>query len=218
MEIIQKMLINIHCHSYTNNGLEILNCEGSIPSSFFSYGLLSDRITSNIDPTIITNNKCIAIGEIGLDKTFQTPINKQIEIFKKQVLLAKENELPILLHCVKAWNEIRAIKKEIQTNSCWIYHGFRKTSIASEVLNEGVFISIGTAVLFDKKLQECVKEIPMQKLFLETDATMEFSIQDVYEKVALLKNVSLQELEQNIFENFLNHFKKWDIGWKEPNY
>jgi TatD DNase family protein len=79
-------------------------------------------------------------------------------------------------------------------------------------------ISIGTAVLFDKKLQECVKEIPMQKLFLETDATMEFSIQDVYEKVALLKNVSLQELEQNIFENFLNHFKKWDIGWKEPNY
>lgn len=212
------MLINIHCHTTTNNGIEIENWNGKIPNNYFSLGILDETFQPKIEPEFALNSKCIAIGEIGLDKTFQTPINKQIELFKKQVLLAKQNELPIILHCVKAWNEIRVIKKEIQTNSCWIYHGFRKTSIASEVLDEGIFISIGTAILFDKKLQECVKEIPIQKLFLETDATMEFSILDVYEKVAQLKNVSLQELEQSIFENFLNHFKKWDIGWKEPNY
>jgi TatD DNase family protein len=212
------MLINTHCHSLTHSGLEIINWYGELPTSIYSYGFLDCLQTNELNEAFIAHKNCLAIGEIGLDKTFQTPINKQIESFKIQLNLAKKHNLPVILHCVKAWNEVQQIKRETCTGTPWIFHGFRKTNLIESVLNEGLYLSIGTALIKDLKLQECVKEIPLEKIFLETDSATNFTIQDVYETIALLKNVSLQEVESIIFENFNKIFTKWDIGSNEQNY
>lgn len=54
---------------------------------------------------------CVAIGEIGLDTLCNSDFEKQIYFFHKQIELAEKLKLPVILHCVKAWNQIEAIKK-----------------------------------------------------------------------------------------------------------
>ena len=65
-------------------------------------------------------------------------------------------------------------------------------NLLTSVLESGVHISIGTAVIWDEKLQEQVKSIPLNRLFLETDNDTNYTIEAVYQKVALIKNISLQ--------------------------
>lgn len=218
MQIIQKMLINIHCHSLTHSGIELFNWNDELPPTFYSYGYLPSHQTITLNENFITHPNCLAIGEIGLDRLIQTPLIEQIELLTSQLLLAKKHNLPVLLHCVKTWNELQQIIREMNLEIPLIFHGFRKTTIVENVLNEGLFLSIGTAVIHDKKLQDCIKEVPLEKIFLETDNATNFTIQDVYEKIALLKNVSLQEVEHIILKNFIKIFTKWDIGSNVQNY
>jgi TatD DNase family protein len=109
---------------------------------------------------------------------------------------------------VKAWNEILAIKKELKPNQPWIYHGFRKSNLVESVLDSGCFVSIGTAIIYDQKLQQAIQNIPLGKLFIETDNDTSHSIQEVYESVARLKNVSINELQEQILKNFALVFRK----------
>jgi TatD DNase family protein len=67
-------------------------------------------------------------------------------------------------------------------------------------------------VIWDKKLQEQVKNIPLNRLFLETDNDTNYTIQNVYQKVALIKNISLQVLKDQVYINTKNTFQKWEIG------
>lgn len=218
MQIIQKMLINIHCHSLTHSGIELFNWNDELPPTFYSYGYLPSHQTITLNENFITHPNCLAIGEIGLDRLIQTPLIEQIELLTSQLLLAKKHNLPVLLHCVKTWNELQQIIREMNLEIPLIFHGFRKTNIVENVLNEGLFLSIGTAVIHDKKLQDCIKEVPLEKILLETDNETNFTIHDVYEKIALLKNVSLQVVERIIFKNFNKIFTKWDIGSNVQNY
>ena len=210
------MLINIHTHHTTDNKYEILNSEQLMSSNYFSFGLLptvqNDLTKLHDVESIITHKNCIAIGEIGIDKTYSTTLDKQIELFIKQVFISENLQLPILLHCVKSWNEISEIRTKLKPKQPWIFHGFRKTTLLESVLKSGTHISIGTAVIWDKKLQDCVKNIPIERLFLETDNDLNYTIMDVYAKICSLKNISLQTLEEQLYKNTKNTFTKWEIG------
>ena len=185
-------------------------------SNYFSFGLLptvQNELTKLHDvESIITHKNCIAIGEIGIDKTYSKTSDKQIELFIKQVFISENLQLPILLHCVKSWNEISEIRTKLKPKQPWIFHGFRKTTLLESVLKSGTHISIGTAVIWDKKLQDCVKNIPIERLFLETDDDLNYTIMDVYAKICSLKNISLQTLEEQLYKNTKNTFTKWEIG------
>lgn len=208
-----EMLINIHSHSQTGKSLEIVNYHNQENLKHFSYGIHpSDVLSEPIQPELWEQKNCLCIGEIGLDKTIQIPINKQIEIFKNQLNYSEELKLPVIIHCVKSWNEIMQIRQELKVNQPWIYHGFRKSNLAEQVIKSGTYISIGSAVLYDKKLQEIIPKIPLNKLFLETDDNKSIDIIDIYHQVAILKNVSLQELTEHIFSNFKRVFTRWEIG------
>lgn len=209
------MLINFHTHKVKKEGIEVLNFDSEIDvkSNFYSYGIHPKDIEiETFNEEILKSKNCIAIGEIGLDKLISIPVEKQLETFKAQVLISEKNELPVIIHCVKAWNEILLVKKELAPKQKWIFHGFSKTNLISEVLRHDILIGIGTRLLFDEKLQNCLKEIPIQKILLETDSDEKNSILSVYQKVAELKNISLQELESQIEKNFNEIFTKWQNG------
>lgn len=218
------MLINIHTHHSIDPKQEILDCVHIHQDGYYSYGIMHNKsnITRNTEKNdvisdleieqILTHKNCVAIGEIGLDKTLSISLEKQKELFINQIYTSEKFKLPIIIHCVKSWNEILAIRKEIKPKQIWIFHGFRKTALTDSVLHSGVYISIGTAILTDNKLQNCLKNIPLQRLFLETDNETNYSIEDVYQKVASIKNISLSTLEKQIEINAINTFKKWEIG------
>ncbi len=206
------MLINIHTHHIKNIGLEIINSKEELDTPF-SYGIGPFELDKYVfDEKMTKKNYCISIGEIGLDKITQININEQIKNFIKQLKYAEKLKLPVIIHCVKAYNELIQIKHEIKPNQPWIIHGFRKTTLLEGLLKEGFYISIGTAILHDIKLQETIKNIPNDKLFLETDNDEKHTIDEVYMKVALIKELSLLELETIIFNNFKTVFKKWETG------
>ena len=202
------MFINIHTHNPTNKHIEIANLPTSQTSIFYSYGIHPNEADyTTVIPTNYIAENIISIGEIGLDKLIQTNINQQIKIFKEQLIISEELKLPVVLHCVKAWNEAHQIKKELNIQQPWIFHGFRKTSLLDSILNSKTKISIGTAILYDKKLQDCLTEIPLNHLFLETDDDKGITIEEVYTKVSTIKKLSLQELKKEIHNNFINTFK-----------
>jgi TatD DNase family protein len=202
------MFINIHTHHPTNKDIEIANLPTNNPAKFYSFGIHPNDAESNaINTTNYIAENLICIGEIGLDKLNQININQQIKIFKEQLIISEKLNLPVILHCVKAWNEILQIKNELNIEQPWIFHGFRKTALLESVLNSNTKISIGTAILYDKKLQDCLTEIPLNQLFLETDDDKKYAIEDVYLKVSTIKKLSLQELKNEIHNNFINTFK-----------
>ena len=137
----------------------------------------------------------VAIGEIGLDKNIQTPINIQQIIFKEQINIAEERSLPIVIHCVRAWEELISIYKKSKKNTPWVIHGFRgKGTLASQLLRQGFYLSFGTHFH-----AEAVKAAWREKLFAETDEAP--SIHAVYEHLSSTLGISTEELDHQIRHN-----------------
>lgn len=216
------MLFNIHTHFFTGRTIEIVSrTNWQKDGEYFSVGIHpwdSDNLDFELEmiQNEIKNPFCLAIGEIGLDKLKGPNIEIQENVFRKQIALSEEFQLPVIIHCVKAWNELQQLKRELKPSQTWVFHGFSKAAILENVLQEGLMISIGTAILTNKKLQDVLNNIPNDRLFLETDDA-EIPIYSVYEKVSELKKLSLSELEQIIENNFKKVFTKWTIGSNEQN-
>jgi len=212
------MLFNIHSHFSSKNPNVIFNkSDDNVDEyDYFSSGIHpwnaseSEKLISSISIDAV-NKKCLAIGEIGLDKLKGPEFEIQKSVFLKQIQISEEMNLPVILHCVKAWNELEIIKKEVKPKQTWIYHGFNKSNLVKSVLDNGVMISIGASILTNIKLQEIITEIPNSSLFLETDDS-KIDIFEIYQKVSEIKKISLQELEKIIEQNFKRTFTKWHIG------
>ena len=156
----------------------------------------------------LQDKNCFAPGECGLDKISETDLTLQKIVFKKQLELSEKYKKPLLIHCVKAYQELIEIKKEMKPTQTWVLHGFHKNSqVAESLLKNGVILSFGAGIINRKKLQEVVFNIPISSILLETD-TAEISIEKVYQKMAAIKNISLEELKSEIKQNFKSIFKK----------
>ena len=118
--------------------------------------------------------KIVAIGEIGLDYYWDKSFNDiQKYVFIKQIKLANELNLPISIHDRDAHKDTYDILKEYNKNSDIVMHCFSgSVDFAKECIKEGWYIALGGVVTFKNaiKMKEVAKEIPLEKLLLETDA------------------------------------------------
>lgn len=149
-----------------------------------------------------TANLC-AIGEIGLDYAASKK-NKNIQMlyFCEQLKEAITRKLPVVIHCVKAWEDMLPTLKEYAPKLKGIMiHGFiGDKNTMRELLKIGVYISYGFDASASPKTLETLKEIPLDRLFLENDAS-KGNIIELYEEVASLRGISVEELKSIIFEN-----------------
>ena len=141
------------------------------------------------------------IGECGLDRLKGESLENQLVILKKQLCLAAEINKPVILHCVKCFDELMAVKKEMNLDIPYILHGFNKhEKLGRQLLNKGFFLSFGKAILnADSGAAAMLKEIDV--FFLETDDA-DCNIAEIYEAAANLKNCSVNELKALIFANW----------------
>jgi len=209
---------NFHTHQFTNQPdiLELVNqypqeFNAAIP--FYSVGIhpwyiAEDRIDADlkiIEEKLQTEN-CLAIGECGLDKRIEVPLDQQIIVFKKQLALAEKYKKPVVIHCVAAFQEVIAIKKEMKISVPIIIHGFSKNiQIANQLIAAGFYLSFGKYLLRNPELKTVFEQIPNDRFFLETD-TVEESIKQVYDLAAEYKNLNIKELQQIISSNFKEVF------------
>ena len=210
--------INLHTHKFSNllDVIEVVNqypweFDASIPN--YSIGIHPWYIDENrleSDLEIIKEklqlSECLALGECGLDKRIEIPLELQFSVFKKQLEIVKQTKKPIVLHCVAAYDEVIAIKKEMKIENPMIIHGFSKNEqVAKSLLNNGFYLSFGKYLLRNPDLEKVFTFAPENQILLETD-TIEESIYEVYKKAASIKGISVEEMKTIVFTNFSRIF------------
>lgn len=210
------------------NGVsEVINCGCDYDSSLttlslaeqydFIYAALGvhpetdkDKILTDLDKIrpLYNNQKVVAVGEIGLDYHWDnSPRELQLEAFEKQLILAKELSLPVIIHDREAHEDTLTILKKHKPNG--VLHCFSgSVEMAKEVLKLGMYIGLGGVVTFKnaRKSVEVAQMLPLDRLLLETDcpymAPVPFRgkrcdsslIAYTAEFIADLKGINVQEL------------------------
>lgn len=194
-----------HHKSHNSYGIYNLHQEEILPENYFSIGIHPKDIDGNWQENlekvkeISQQQNCAAIGECGLDALINIDENLQKKVFEAQILWANEINKPMIIHCVKRFQELIPFQKLAKVPL--IIHGFnKKKAIADEMLKHGFYLSFGKSVLHSVSLQAIVKDFPLEKMFLETDDA-DFDIAELYQKVAELKEISLGKLQKQISNN-----------------
>lgn len=127
---------------------------------------------------LCTHPDIVAIGEAGFDKIRGGTPDVQQEAFQIQALLAEKVNKPLIIHCVKAYDEIIKNKKVIKPQVPWIIHGFRGNGKqAEQLLRQGFYLSFGQ--YFNPK---ALKVAYPDYLFAETDDA-DIDIHSVYQQI-----------------------------------
>ncbi len=163
-------------------------------------GLVGDSSLRELEKWLDHPN-CFALGECGLDKVHGPDFSIQKDLFDMQLKLAQKHSLPVIIHCVKAFDELMEMAKPYAGKIPLVIHGFHKSSqMAAQLIGKGFYLSLNPALLsrtdFDSSL------IPPERLFLETDTRKDLSIRDVYQAAAAWFNVGEDELKEIINGNF----------------
>ncbi|KYH34151.1 putative deoxyribonuclease YcfH [Clostridium tepidiprofundi DSM 19306] len=220
-----------------NGVIGILNCGSSLEGTRMSVKLankydfmyaavgIHPEFADKFDDNVIeelrelskNNSKVRAIGEIGLDYYYEDNPERHIqkEVFRKQMRLAEELNLPVVIHDREAHGDTLDIMKEFP-NVKGVVHCFSgSVEFAKECLKLGYFIGVTGVVTFKnaKKVIDVVREVPLDKLLVETDcpymAPVPFRgkrnksdyIKYVIKKIAEIKNVSSEEVEKQTISN-----------------
>ena len=168
--------------------------------------------------------KVVAIGEIGLDYYWHKDNpDIQKEAFKRQIELAKELSLPIIIHSREAARDTMDILAETNAGvNSGVVHCFSYSpEIALEAIRLGFYVGVGGVVTFKnaKKLKETVERIPLEKIVLETDcpylAPVPFRakrnsslyLEYVVEEIAMLKQTDPETVKEITYKNALDMYK-----------
>lgn len=167
--------------------------------------------------------KIVGIGEIGLDYYWDKSFNDlQKEVFIKQIKLANELNFPISVHDRDAHKDSFDILTEFNKNSIVIMHCFSgSVEFMHECVKQGWYIAIGGVVTFKNaiKMKEVAKEVPLDKLLIETDApyltpvpyrgktNQPAYVKYVAEEIANLRNTSFEEINEQTTKNAKLVFK-----------
>lgn len=210
--------INLHTHHHSNqlNTFELVNqypleFHSSIP--YYSMGIhpwFIKEATLDQEFEILTqkiqDKNCLAIGECGLDKRIDVPLDLQKAVFERQLLLAQHVQKPVIIHCVAAFDELIESTKRLQIEVPIIVHGFSKNSqLANQLIQQGFYISFGKYLFQMPNLASVLNQIPEERFFLETDTALQ-SIEDVYQLVAKSKGISVPALQEKVKQNFESIF------------
>jgi TatD DNase family protein len=177
------------------------------------------EVLNNIIKENINNKKLVAIGEIGLDYYYgKETRSEQIELFEYQLKLAELYNLPVVVHSREATlDTITLLKKYKVTGVVHCFNGSLET--AKELIKMGFYIGVGGVMTFkNSKIDEVIKEIPLDRILLETDSPYltpepfrKYSnepkyIRTIAEYLANIKNINISEVEKVTEINVHNLF------------
>ena len=202
--------------------------------------LIVEEFDSKFEDLIQKSKKIVAIGECGLDYSYleDLPLEKQEEYkkleekeFRKQIRIAKEYNLPLILHLRNLYKKALEILQEETFNGQLVFHFFtgsledlklilqnsnyfeRSEKKGSERSKGSYFIGFSGVITYGNKLDEVIKLTPLDKILIETDAPYvapipyrgkrnePLYVEEVAKKIAEIKNLPPKEVEKTTFEN-----------------
>jgi len=214
--------IDIHVHDGTPaSGIFILEClmahekktPQNIPGVSYTYGIHPWFLNEGNEKQLLTsleklinNPDVIAIGEAGFDKIRGPSLDLQRRVFEKQIAISEEVGKPVVIHCVKAWEELLAAQKKLKPEMPWLIHGFRgNVELAGQLISKGMFLSFWFDFVLRPESAGLLRALPENRVFLETDGA-DIDIRDIYNKVSNDKDITVEELKRIILSNYKEFF------------
>ena len=154
------------------------------------------------------NPAILAIGEAGFDKLRGADPDLQRSVFEEQVEISEEVKKPVIIHCVRAWDELLSVHKRLKPKMPWLVHGFRgNVELAMQLLTKGMYLSFWFNFILRPESSKIIRALPEDRIFLETDGS-DTAIIDIYKKVSGDKEIEVEELKSLILSNFNTFFHK----------
>lgn len=154
---------------------------------------------------LLPGNRMLALGEAGLDKICETDYTLQKEVFIAQLALANQVKKPLIIHCVRAYDDIMQLLDTHRNKVPVIFHGFNKgLALAEKLVSKGYYLSFGKD-LQRPHMHEVFSSIPFNRIFLETDDAG-ITIEAVYEKAAAIRHISAEEVSLQLKQNLQTVF------------
>ncbi len=190
-----------------NNDKKIYPCFGVHP--WFVNGVANDFDIRLKD--LLKTNRSYMIGEIGLDK-FKADIDKQLEVFVKQLDVAVDLQRNIILHCVGAWDKVLQILKQYKKSRLPIIviHGFNDSiQIMQKLIDSyNVVFSVGKNAVYGRNCR--IEQIPLNKIVVETDGNKDVYLKDLVNKISEIKHE--KDAAKIIYDNSLRILKNEQIA------
>jgi TatD DNase family protein len=186
---------------------------GDLPGKGYSFGihpwfLNEENYLQHLEITRKMANSplVIAIGEAGFDKLKGPSFELQRKVFRMQVELSESLKKPLIIHCVRAWEKLLSVHKEMRPEMPWMVHGFRgKIKLAEQLLSKGFYLSLWFEFVLRPESSDLIRALPQNRIFLETDGA-DVDIRDIYLKVSDDINLPLIDLKKTIYSNFIDFF------------
>lgn len=171
---------------------------------------------------LLKENKINAVGEIGFD-FFTHELSKneqqQEEFFNYQMELAKKYAKPVVIHCRKANHKLFKYKNEFKKLPAVLFHSYMGSIVEANSLIADIncFFSFGKQIMNNnKKVIDCVKNLPLKNLLLETDAPFQHLRNEQYTKIEDIKNIYKSAFE--LREEKINYYDFTNILYENLIY
>lgn len=217
-EYICCMFVNAHTHipNSDQNTLSILNLykdfyrAADIPNVsvglhpwYISMERIGEQYEALQNAAVYEN--VIAIGECGLDRLMTTDWNLQLMAFERQVVLAEELNKPMIIHCVKAFQECMQVLKGVKVPI--VFHGINhKWATIAPLLEAGYYISFGKSFNNPKSIaRDTFLHSPLTQVFFETDDAI-IDVASIYKEAAIVKNIREADIVLQLYTNYKKVF------------
>ena len=207
--------------SLTSNDPCIFGTQGIHPHQAKSF---NDEVEKKIRENLKANDKLLAVGEIGLDFYYNnSKREEQLEAFKRQLQIAIDLELPVVIHSRDADEDTIEILKEMapQMKNKGVIHSFTSgPELAQTALDLGFCLGFNGIITFNsaENVREIVRLCPLERILLETDSPFltpvpyrgvenaPFYLPFVAEKIAAIKDVEVNDVLSTAYQNTLQTF------------
>lgn len=206
------LYINIHSHRRTQSN------EWNVENRYENFGQMAPggRFSAGLHPWYIkefhwendlralkeisVSPDVVAIGECGLDRLCKTDFSLQEKVFAAQVQLASQVQKPLIIHCVRAWDEVISLLKKEGNKVPVVFHGFSKNeALARKITDAGYYLSFGKALEYEQA-RLAISAVPIYKILLETDDA-DIHIETIYEMAAQALSIDINLLSLQIQKN-----------------
>ena len=131
----------------------------------------------------------IAIGEAGLDANAEASPEVQADLLRLHIALSEANAKPLVLHMVRGWDKLLAMRRETAPREAWVVHGFRgKPELARQLVRAGLYLSYG-----ERFNPASVAVTPADRLLVETDESR-LPLAEVVSRLGVIPAVTLPDL------------------------
>jgi len=206
---------------------EIMEYNSNIFSMTAAHPHNADNYTDEIEKRVLEfseKERSIGVGEAGLDYYYDlSSRDNQKRVFRRQISIAKELDLPLVIHSRNAEEDVLEILEKEKFNNPVVFHCYTgNASDAAKIIERGYHLSFSGIITFKKsdELRRVVSSIPLDRIFSETDSpylspepfrgktNSPEKVVIVANKIAEIKSINIEELNSKILMNFRTVFKK----------